>query len=323
MIDKSKIVSVAPMLDWTDRHCRYFHRVLSKRVVLFTEMITTGAILNGNQKKILEFSPEENPVVLQLGGSSPEDLSESIRIAKDWGYTKFNLNCGCPSPRVQKGAFGACLMLEPDLVAKSFEAMAGAAGAENVSVKHRIGVDCDASLDFTLGFMKPVYAAGCREFIVHTRTALLKGLSPKENRTIPPLVRSIGFEVKDAFPDAFISINGEISDLRTAGEILEKVDGVMIGRAAYHNPALLMGVDAMYGDESSVTRFEAVQAMEEYIKTRISGDRLAVRAVSRHVMGLMQGLSGAREWRRLLSDPATFKNHPLDYLTWAYREIFG
>lgn len=317
--------TVAPMLDWTDRHCRVLHRALSRRARLYTEMVTTGAILFGNQEKLLGFSPVEHPVALQLGGSDPEDLAKSVRIASAWGYDEYNLNCGCPSERVQKGSFGACLMKEPALVADCFRAMSEATDRP-VTIKHRIGVDDDSSWTFVERFVGTLYEAGCRTFIVHTRAAWLKGLSPKENREIPPLMRERAFELKRAFPDAVIVANGQIADLETARTLIEGgLDGVMIGRAAYHNPWLLAGVDeALWGDEPiGKTRRDVVDEMSLYVRTHCADDPLAVRAVARHMIGLAQGLPGARAWRRELSDPAAFRTWGADVLTKAWEKAFG
>lgn len=317
--------TVAPMLDWTDRHCRVFHRTLSKRARLYTEMVTTGAILFGNQEKLLGFSDVEHPVALQLGGSDPEDLAKSVRIASAWGYDEYNLNCGCPSERVQKGSFGACLMKDPELVADCWRAMASATDRP-VTVKHRIGVDEESSWDFVEKFVSTLYDAGCRTFIVHTRAAWLKGLSPKENREVPPLMRERAFELKKAFPDAVIVANGQITDIETAKSLIEGgLDGVMVGRAAYHNPWIMTEVDeALWGDAASEkTRRDVVLEMTDYVKTHCADDPLAVRAVARHMIGLAQGLPGARAWRRELSDPAAFRAYGTDVLLKAWEKAFG
>lgn len=317
--------TVAPMLDWTDRHCRVLHRTLSRRARLYTEMVTTGAILHGNREKLLGFSPVEHPVALQLGGSDPEDLAQSVRIASDWGYDEYNLNCGCPSERVQKGSFGACLMKEPKLVAECFRAMSEASDRP-VTVKHRIGVDDESSWAFLEDFVGTLYEAGCRTFIVHTRAAWLKGLSPKENREIPPLMRERAFEVKQAFPEAVIVANGQIADLETAKDLVDKgLDGVMIGRAAYHNPWLLSGVDeALWGDQPfAMTRRQVVDVMSDYVREHCADDPLGIRAVARHMIGLCQGLPGARAWRRELSDPAAFRAYGADILVRAWEKTFG
>ena len=248
-------LSVAPMLDWTDRHCRYFHRLLTARTRLYTEMVTTGAVIFGDRERLLGFSPAEHPVALQLGGSDPADLAKSVRIASAYGYDEFNLNCGCPSERVQKGSFGACLMLEPETVAACVRAMMSETDRP-VSVKHRIGVDDRSDYGFVRDFVGTVYEAGCRVFIVHTRAAWLKGLSPKENREVPPLIRETAFALKKDFPDTVMVINGAVPDLGTAGELIAAgMDGVMIGRAAYQNPWMLAQADeTIYGMHHDDTR---------------------------------------------------------------------
>ena len=317
--------TVAPMLDWTDRHCRVFHRSLSKRARLYTEMVTTGAILFGNREKLLGFTDVEHPVALQLGGSDPEDLAKSVRIASDFGYDEYNLNCGCPSERVQKGSFGACLMKEPKLVAECWQAMAEVTDRP-VTVKHRIGVDDDSSWDFVSNFVSTLYVVGCRVFVVHTRAAWLKGLSPKENREVPPLMRERAFELKKAFPDAVIVANGQIADVETAKGLIDGgLDGVMVGRAAYHNPWILTGVDeTLFGDAAmEKSRYDVVLSMTEYLKAHCADDPLAIRATARHMIGLAQGLPGARAWRRELSDPAAFRAHGTDVLLNAWSKAFG
>ena len=228
-------LSVAPMLDWSDRHCRYLHRLLSRRALLYTEMVTTGALLHGDVARHLRFNVEEHPVALQLGGSEPVDLARAARLGQDWGYDEINLNCGCPSERVQRGAFGACLMREPTLVADGVRAMRDAVDIP-VTVKHRIGIDQDESYAFVRDFVGTVAEAGCGVFIVHARNAWLKGLSPKENRDIPPLRYGVVAQLKQDFPHLTIAINGGIRDSATVAEQLTQVDGVMVGREAYHNP---------------------------------------------------------------------------------------
>lgn len=317
--------TVAPMLDWTDRHCRVFHRTLSRHARLYTEMVTTGAILHGDQERLLGFNAVEHPVALQLGGSDPQELADSIKIAERFGYDEYNLNCGCPSERVQKGSFGACLMLEPKTVATAVRAMMEATD-KVVTVKHRIGVDDRSDYGFVRDFVGEVYAVGCRVFIVHTRAAWLKGLSPKENREIPPLNRDVAYQLKRDFPDATFVINGQIDNLSLAKDLIDAgMDGVMVGRAAYHNAWILAGVDeTLFGATPTVTsRREAVEAMSAYLRDYCADDMMAVRAVGRHMLGLMQGLPGARLWRRLLSDPTTLKTQGIHVLDYAWQEIFG
>lgn len=295
--------SVAPMLDWTDRHCRYFHRLLTRKARLYSEMLTTGAILHGDRQRLLGFDPVEHPLALQLGGSDPRALAEAARIGAAWGYDEINLNLGCPSDRVQAGRFGACLMLEPRLVAEAIRAMRDAVQVE-VTAKHRIGVDevdSDAAL---VDFVGTLAEAGCRTFIVHARKAWLKGLSPKENREVPPLEPERVRRLKALFPRLTIIINGGILDLDEAECHLQHLDGVMLGRAVYHNPWLLAEVDSrLFGECNPIQqRHEVMAALLPYIKSHLTrGGRL--QHISRHILGLYQGQPGARAWRRALSAP--------------------
>lgn len=304
-------VSVAPMLDWTDRHCRYFHRLLSQNTWLYTEMVTTGALLHGEVPRFLKFSEAEHPVALQLGGSEPDDLARCAELVTEYGYDEINLNVGCPSERVQKGAFGACLMLEPDLVAQGVAAMRRASHLP-VTVKHRIGIDQQNDYGLLKHFVETVAAAGCTTFIVHARNAVLKGLSPKENREIPPLRYEWVYQLKQEFPSLEILINGGISTLEQMDEHLKYVDGVMIGREAYHNPWWLAEVDQrFYGSPAQEkTRVEIVEQMKPYfIEQMAQGVPLA--HMTRHILGLYQGLYGARGFRRLLSDSPRLKKDGL------------
>lgn len=316
--------TVAPMLDWTDRHCRYFHRLLTSRARLYTEMVTTGAIIFGDRDRLLGFSETEHPVALQLGGSDPTDLARSVEIASAYGYDEFNLNCGCPSERVQKGSFGACLMLEPETVAACVRAMRDVTDRP-VTVKHRIGVDDHVDYGFVRDFVGTVYEAGCRVFIVHTRSAWLKGLSPKENREVPPLKREVAIALKKDFPDTIMLINGQIGTVDEAKTLVDAgMDGVMVGRAAYQNPWMLTGVDeALYGVEHEVTRLGCVRRMTDYLETYYADDVHAIRAVARHVNGLAQGLPGARRWRQVLSDPAAIRTQGPRLIRYAWEEAFG
>ncbi|MEB0136240.1 tRNA dihydrouridine(20/20a) synthase DusA [Actimicrobium sp. CCC2.4] len=307
---KSRRISAAPMMDWTDRHCRLFHRQISRHTWLYTEMVTTGALVHGDVARHLDFNDEEHPVALQLGGSDPADLAHSARLGQQWGYDEINLNCGCPSERVQKGAFGACLMAEPQLVADCVKAMRDAVSID-VTVKHRIGIDKNESYAFMRDFVGTVAEAGCTTFIVHARNAILKGLSPKENREVPPLRYDAVYQLKREFPDLEIIINGGI---KTEAEIdlhLQHVDGVMLGREAYHNPYLMAGFDARYYDDPATprTRTEVLEAMLPYIRSQLgptpsiplkAGPRL--NSITRHMLGLMAGLPGARHFRQTLSD---------------------
>jgi tRNA-dihydrouridine synthase A len=294
--------SVAPMMDWTDRHCRAFHRRLSRRARLYTEMITAEAIRHGDRARLLGFAAEEHPVALQLGGADPASLTEAARIGADFGYDEINLNVGCPSDRVQGGQFGACLMAEPERVAACVDAMRAAVSIP-VTVKCRIGIDDqDAETDFAR-FIETVANTGCNTFIVHARKAWLKGLSPKENREIPPLDYGRVYRLKAARPDLTIVINGGIGSLRDARAHLAHVDGVMLGRAAYQTPALLAHVDRdVFGDAAPpVTRANALMALRPAVAQHLAaGGRL--HAVTRHVLGLCHGLPGARGFRRLLSE---------------------
>jgi len=293
---------IAPMMDWTDRHCRFFHRLLSRHARLYTEMVTTGALLHGDVPRHLDFSEEEHPVALQLGGSEPDDLAHCARLAERWGYDEVNLNCGCPSERVQRGAFGACLMAEPVLVRDCVRAMADAVSIP-VTVKHRIGIDRIDSYDFVRDFVGTVAEGGARVFIVHARSAWLKGLSPKENREVPPLRYEFARRLKADFPACTIVLNGGIADGAAVDGALAVLDGVMIGRHAYHEPWFLAQADARwFGDDPAVpTREDVVQAMRHYAVAAMAAGA-PLRAVTRHMLGLYQGLPGARAWRRMLSD---------------------
>ncbi|MBS4052539.1 MAG: tRNA dihydrouridine(20/20a) synthase DusA [Methylomonas sp.] len=296
--------AVAPMLDWTDRHCRYFYRLLSRHALLYTEMVTTGAILHGNPQRHLQFNPREQPVALQLGGSHPGDLARCAELAEQYGYGEVNLNVGCPSDRVQNGRFGACLMAEPELVAECVAAMQRAISIP-VTVKSRIGIDDRDSYEELTRFISTVAAAGCNTFIVHARKAWLSGLSPKQNRDIPPLRYDMVFQLKQDFPELDIIINGGINSLDAALDLLNHVDGVMLGREVYHNPYLLSEVDSrLYGDSRPLkTRQDAILALLPYIRQQLQqGVRL--HDIARHLLGLFHGVAGARAWRRHISENA-------------------
>lgn len=301
-------VSVAPMLDWSDRHCREFHRHITRHTWLYTEMVTTGSLLHGDVQRHLEFNPGEHPVALQLGGSEPADLAQCAKMGEEWGYDEINLNCGCPSERVQKGAFGACLMAEPQLVADCVKAMKDAVSID-VTVKHRIGINDVDSYEFMRDFVGQVAEAGSKTFIVHARNAILKGLSPRENREIPPLKYDYAYRLKKEFPSLEIILNGGIKTTDEMAQHLEHVDGVMIGREAYHNPYFMANFDALfYGDDSPVkTREEILHAMIPYIRRQLElygngGKGLRINSVIRHMLGLMMGMVGARAFRQTLSD---------------------
>jgi len=294
-------VCIAPMLDWSDRHCRYFHRLLSRHAVLYSEMVTTGALIHGDRHRYLDFNIQEHPVALQLGGSSALDLAECSKMAEDFGYDEVNLNVGCPSDRVQNGRFGACLMAQPDLVAECVAAMQNAVSIP-VSVKSRIGIDDQDSYEALAHFVATVASAGCQRFIIHARKAWLSGLSPKQNRDIPPLRYEIVQQIKQDFPQLEIVINGGITSIEQSSELLQTVDGVMIGREAYHNPYILVGVDpVIYQQNNEIrTRQEIALALIPYIQKQLSkGVRL--HSITRHILGLFHGVQGARAWRRHLS----------------------
>ncbi len=294
-------VSVAPMMDWTDRHCRYFHRLISRHTWLYTEMVTTGALLFGDVARHLAFTAQEAPVALQLGGSEPDDLARAARLGEQWGYDEINLNCGCPSERVQRGAFGACLMNEPKLVADCVRAMRDVVSVP-VTVKHRIGVDAVEDYSFVRDFVGTIAEAGCEVFIVHARNAILKGLSPKENREIPPLKYDYAYRLKRDFPSLEIVINGGVKTLDEVQTHLRHVDGVMLGREAYHNPFVLADVDArFYGGDAAKTREQVEAALIEYCAAELARGTF-LGAITRHALGLYRGVAGARGWRRVLSD---------------------
>jgi tRNA-dihydrouridine synthase A len=291
------------MLDWTDRHCRYFHRLLTHRAVLYTEMVTTGALLHGDVPRHLRFHAEEHPVALQLGGSDTADLAACAKLGQDWGYDEINLNCGCPSERVQRGAFGACLMNEAPLVADGVKAMLDVVNVP-VTVKHRIGVDRTESYAFVRDFVGTLSDAGCEVFIVHARNAWLKGLSPKENREVPPLRYDLVHQLKRDFPQLTISINGGIQTSAQVAAQLELLDGVMLGREAYHNPWWLAGWDeTFYGDApSELTRDDVEEQMVAYMEREAAAHGTSWYSIARHMLGLRHGLPGARKWRQVWSD---------------------
>jgi len=312
--------SVAPMMDWTDRHCRVFHRCLSKRALLWTEMVTADAVIHGDRQRLIGYSDVEHPVVLQLGGSEPGKLAEAARIVEGFGYDEVNLNCGCPSERVQSGAFGACLMAEPDLVASCVAAMKAAVSIP-VTVKCRIAIDDLPARETLFTFIDKVSAAGCTVFTVHARKAWLKGLSPKENRDIPPLDYDLVAELKAERPDLTVILNGGIPDIAACAEHLQRFDGVMLGRAAYQMPALLGEVDAaLFGDGAVVSPFDAIEAYRPYMAARL-GEGVGLHAMTRHMLGLFNGQPGARLWRRTLSERAPRAGAGLDDLDAALEAV--
>jgi tRNA-dihydrouridine synthase A len=290
---------VAPMMDWTDRHCRFFHRLLNRKALLYTEMVTTGAVIHGDRERLLGFDPAESPVALQLGGSEPDELARAARIGADYGYDEINLNVGCPSDRVQKGRFGACLMKEPARVRDCVAAMVDAVDVP-VTVKTRIGVDDDDSEAFLQHFVGIVLPAGVDVLIVHARKAWLSGLSPKQNREIPPLMPDRVYRLKDRFPDRSIVLNGGVDETGAALDHLEHVDGVMLGRAAYQNPWILAELGSRLGHLVAESRRDVVAAMSEYAEAHLAdGGRLP--HIARHMLGLFHGQAGARAWRQRLS----------------------
>ena len=295
------LVSIAPMMDWTDKHCRYFYRLISKNVLLYTEMITTKAILRGDKNRLLDFNDGENPLVLQLGGSDPKEMAECAIIAEDWGYDEVNINVGCPSDRVLSGSFGACLMKEPKLVAQCVEAMIERCGIP-ITVKHRIGIDDMESYDQLSDFVSLISQKGCQHFIVHARKAWLTGLSPKENRTIPPLNYPRVYQLKKDFPKLKFTINGGIETCQDIAGHLDQVDGVMLGRSIYHNPFLLeqIEVEIFKSKESTLDREHILRQYMSYIAEQ-SKLGVPVRSMSRHILGLYHGEANAKLFRRLLS----------------------
>ncbi len=298
-----RTLSVAPMMDWTDRHCRYFHRLLAPSALLYTEMVTTGAIIHGDAARYLAFNLEEYPLALQLGGSDPNDLAACARIAEQRGFNEINLNVGCPSDRVQRGRFGACLMLEPDLVRDCMSAMRDAVDIP-VTIKTRLGVDDHYSYEYMSDFVGQVAESGCSVFIMHARKAILAGLSPKQNRDVPPLHHDWVYRLKKESPELEIIINGGIDSVESARQHLEHVDGVMLGRVAYHTPWVLAECQQQFLHEPAVnSREKIILLMSEYLERQVRAGT-AVKHVSRHLLGLFQGLPGARAWRRYLSENA-------------------
>jgi tRNA-dihydrouridine synthase A len=293
---------VAPMMDWTDRHCRYFLRLISRRVRLYTEMVTAPALRHGDVARHLAFDPAEHPLALQLGGSDPAELAHAARLGERWGYDEINLNCGCPSERVQTGSFGACLMAEPALVADCVKAMRDAV-ALPVTVKHRIGLDWTVDYGFVRDFVGTVAQAGSEVFIVHARNAVLKGLSPKENREVPPLRYDVVQRLKADFPALAFVLNGGLGDWGTIERELDTLDGVMLGRTAYHDPYFLAAVDwKVFGDERTArSRADVVRALVPYAERELARGT-PLRAIARHVLGLYHGRSGGRRFRQILSD---------------------
>lgn len=315
------VFAVAPMMDWTDRHCRAFHRTLTRRALLYTEMVTSAAVIHGDRDKLLGFSPAEHPLALQLGGSDPGELAAAARIAEDFGYDEINLNVGCPSDRVQSGRFGACLMREPDLVAACVDAMRTSVRVP-VTVKCRIGVDDQDPEEALDRLADAVIAAGAAGLWVHARKAWLQGLSPKENRDVPPLDYDRVLRLKARLPHVFIGINGGLASLDAAVPYLDRLDGIMLGRAAYHEPALLAEVDRrVYGETGPDSDpFEAVEAMRGPIADHLAGGG-KLSHVTRHMLGLFLGRPGARAFRRILTEGAVKPGAGLDVLDAALESL--
>ena len=316
------------MMDWTDRHCRYFHRLLSRNALLYTEMVTTGALLHGDVPRHLRYNAQEHPLALQLGGSEPSDLARCARLGEQWGYDEVNLNCGCPSERVQRGSFGACLMAEPLLVADCVKAMLDAVSVP-VTVKHRTGIDKTESYDFVRDFVGQVSEAGCRVFIVHARNAWLKGLSPKQNRDVPPLRYETVHRLKADFPHVRFVINGGITTSEQVAQQLSTLDGVMLGREAYHNPWWLASWDAQFfadaapdamcaGPPNIATREQVEEAMCRYMQQQKSDSGVAWPSIARHMLGLRHGLPGARHWRQVWSDHRLRNESPFTVMRLAH-----
>lgn len=306
---KTRTLSVAPMIDWTDRHCRRFHRALTQHTWLYSEMITTGALVHGDRARFLKFNDEEHPVAFQLGGSDPADLARCASWVEQAGYDEVNLNCGCPSERVQKGSFGACLMAEPELVAQCVDAMRQSCGVE-VTVKHRIGLDYDESPQMLYDFIGKVSEAGCSTFIVHARNAVLKGLSPKENREIPSLRYELVKQLKADFPHLQIVLNGGIKTHADIEQHLAWADGCMIGREAYTNPWLLTGFDSIAGHESPqpVSRAEVLLGLKPYVESELARGE-SLRNLTRAWLGIYHGQPGGRLFRQVLSDASKLKTN--------------
>ena len=303
---------IAPMLDWTDRHYRYFARLISKRTVLYSEMITTGALIHGDRDRYLEFNDQETPLAIQLGGSNPQDLALCAKMAEDLGYDEVNLNVGCPSDRVQNNMIGACLMGHPELVAECIASMQNAVSVP-VTVKHRIGIDDNDSYEALHHFVNTIASTGCSTFIVHARKAILKGLSPKENRDIPPLKYDVAYQLKNDFPSLEIIVNGGIKTITESLDHINHLDGVMVGREAYQNPWILSDVDEkLYGEPANtLTRHDVLELMLPYIEEELSkGNYLG--HITRHILGLFHSMPGGKRYRRHLSENAHKKGAGID-----------
>ncbi len=308
------------MMDWTDRHCRYFYRLMSKQAQLYTEMITSKAILHGDKKRLLDYYKDEHPLVLQLGGSDPSEMAQCAKLAQDWGYDEVNINAGCPSDRVQSGSFGACLMNTPQVVAQCVEAMKQASDLP-ITLKSRIGVDDMESYEELANFITTVEQAGCDTFIIHARKAWLKGLSPKENRTVPPLNYDWVYQIKQDFPELTIGINGGINCLEDALNHLERVDSAMLGRVIYHQPYLLTQVDKEIYQQNTlrVSREQVLLDFIEYMKNQ-SDQGVPIRSMTRHILGLYHGQPNAKKFRRLLSGATVELKHIYEWLDFVVQQ---
>jgi tRNA-dihydrouridine synthase A len=310
------------MIDVTDRHCRFFHRLLAPRARLYTEMITTGALLHGDAQRHLDFNLQEHPVALQLGGSEPDALVAAAKLGVQWGYDEINLNCGCPSERVQKGAFGACLMAEPNLVADCIKAMQDVVNVP-VTVKHRMGLDTNESYDFVRDFVGTIYDTGCRVFIIHARNAVLKGLSPKDNREVPPLRYDEAARLKQDFPDAVMVLNGGLTTLADCETVLPQFDGVMLGRSPWHDPSVLSRVSqAWWPHLPANTETQVIDALMGYAAQQIAA-KVPLRIVVRPILGLFNGRSNSRIWRRMLSDSKLLRQDDPELIRLAWQQVGG
>lgn len=311
---------VAPMIDVTDRHCRFFHRLLAPRARLYTEMIATGALLHGDPRRHLEFDPSEHPLALQLGGSDPDALARCARMAQSWGYDEVNLNCGCPSPRVQRGAFGACLMLDPGVVADCMKAMQDAVSVP-VTVKHRLGIDYNDDYGFVRDFVGTLFDVGVRVFVVHARNAVLQGLSPRQNREIPPLRYDVAAQLRHDFPDASFILNGGIADSVQAVQLDQDFDGIMLGRAAWHTPTVLADIHRQWWPDDALLSHDAViDVMVDYARREVA-QGTPLRFITRALLGFASGRKGARYWRRMLSDASLLNDNNPQLIRQAWQTI--
>ncbi|MEH6549992.1 MAG: tRNA dihydrouridine(20/20a) synthase DusA [Pseudomonadales bacterium] len=321
MKDFSRRFCCAPLMDWSDRHCRYLWRLASRHALLYTEMVTTGALIHGDTQRFMQYNEEEHPVALQLGGSNPADLAHCAKLAQKWGYDEVNLNVGCPSDRVQNGMFGACLMANAPLVAESVSAMKAACDLP-VTVKHRIGIDDLESYEWLCEFVETVHQGGCDTFIVHARKAILSGLSPKQNREIPPLKYDVVYQLKRDYPQLEIILNGGVTSIEDSLTHLDLVDGVMLGRAAYHNPWLVGGVDEalFYTPNPIASAEQLVTAYLPYMEQQLSLD-VPLNRMSKHLLGLFQGIPGARLFRRHISENAHLPGAGIEVILDALQKI--